>query len=167
MTGDHGEAFGEHGTNSHAGLPFNEQAGVPLILKLPGAEGAGMRIDALVQHIDIGRTIVDYVETRKKGSPSEGGADSLLQGASMLPLLSGQESINDFALCETQPPGEGPLRYVGVKTLDYKYIECFGASDEPTQGGSILKRFSRRRKGGQCAPDALRSPRRPRGSSGT
>ena len=35
VTGDHGEAFGEHGVNSHAGRPYDEQIRVPLIMKLP------------------------------------------------------------------------------------------------------------------------------------
>ena len=148
VTGDHGEAFGEHGANSHAGLPFDEQVRVPLMIKFPRSEHAGKKIDALVQHIDIGQTICDYMESEGVGSMPQRETGALLQGKSMLPLLSGEESINDFVWCDTQAPGKGSKRYVGVRTRDYKYIECLTPSETPLpHEGSLMRRLFKGREG--------------------
>jgi len=52
LTGDHGEAFGEHGFKGHGSPPYEEQIRVPLIMKFPHSEFRG-RTDAIAQHIDI------------------------------------------------------------------------------------------------------------------
>lgn len=56
VTGDHGEAFGEHGTNGHHGKPYEEQIHVPLILKPshdgPGDFGSDRRND-VIETIDL------------------------------------------------------------------------------------------------------------------
>ncbi len=58
FTGDHGESFGEHGVWwDHADL-YPETTHVPLILVWPGGP-AGIRSDAPVEMIDIGRTLLD------------------------------------------------------------------------------------------------------------
>jgi arylsulfatase A-like enzyme len=58
FTSDHGEAFGEHGIWwDHADL-YPETVQVPLILVWPGGR-TGVRSDAPVEMIDIGRTLLD------------------------------------------------------------------------------------------------------------
>ncbi len=59
VTGDHGDLLGEHGLAGHrwaVGL-YREVTHVPLIVRMPGGELAGMRSNALVQLADIPRTI--------------------------------------------------------------------------------------------------------------
>jgi len=131
LTSDHGEAFCEHGVNSHAGLPFDEQIKVPLIIKFPESAYSGRRIDTLVQHIDIGNTILEYA----------GLGEALLQGKSMLPLLSdetGDETfINQFSFSEGQYPYGTSPRFVALRTKEYKYIGC----PDLHRGKSPLRRF--------------------------
>jgi len=56
LTGDHGQAFYEHGFASHASAIFNEVMKVPLIVRAPGVEpGAESR---LAQHVDIAPSIL-------------------------------------------------------------------------------------------------------------
>jgi len=127
LTGDHGEAFREHGVNSHAGLPFDEQIRVPLIIKFPKSAYRGRRIDALVQHIDIGNTILEYAGLGK----------TLLQGKSILPLLSdGKRTfINQFSFSEGQYPTD--QTFVALRTKEYKYIRC----PDLSRGKSLLRRL--------------------------
>ena len=137
VTGDHGEAFGEHGVNSHAGLPYDEQIKVPLIMKFPGSLFGGTRVDALVQHIDIGPTVLDFVKKEEK--------NALLQGRSLLPLLKGGEKINDFVFVETQRPKNATHNYAAIRTQDYKYIDFFPLENRPAfTVKSVLERLVKR-----------------------
>jgi arylsulfatase A-like enzyme len=59
ITGDHGQAFYEHGFAAHASAIFNEVMKVPLIIRAPGLNPA---IDARpAQHVDILPTILDLL----------------------------------------------------------------------------------------------------------
>ena len=115
LTGDHGEFFGEHGLNSHAGIPYDEVIRVPLIVRFPQAEFHGVA-SGLVQHIDVAPTILDYLKlpTRPEG----------LQGKSLLPLLREQVHVNEWTLAEYHLREELP-KYVALRSIDYKYIEIF------------------------------------------
>jgi arylsulfatase A-like enzyme len=56
LTGDHGQAFYEHGFAAHANLPFSELVKVPLIIRAPGlAPGLD---DRPAQHVDVAPTIL-------------------------------------------------------------------------------------------------------------
>jgi arylsulfatase A-like enzyme len=62
LTGDHGQAFYEHGFASHASAIFNEVMKVPIIIRAPGLK-PGIE-DRLAQHVDIAPSIVGLL-----GSP--------------------------------------------------------------------------------------------------
>lgn len=80
VTSDHGEALGENGRAGHSYLEdYNLM--VPLIVDLPGSEGAGAVIDAQVRLVDVMPTILDAV-----GLGSAPGID----GRSLLPLIKGE-----------------------------------------------------------------------------
>ncbi|GAB3687908.1 hypothetical protein GCM10028857_21500 [Salinarchaeum chitinilyticum] len=89
VTGDHGEAFGEHGRYGHHPYLYDELLRVPLILNGPGL-GAGTVVDDQVSLIDIGPTLYDLtgVETPEA-----------VQGESLVPLIDGEESDERVALC--------------------------------------------------------------------
>jgi len=54
LTSDHGECFGEGGIHhNHVPSLYEVTQHVPLILHLPGDQGAGVRVDATVAHLDI------------------------------------------------------------------------------------------------------------------
>jgi arylsulfatase A-like enzyme len=59
ITGDHGEAFGEHGMHKHAFDLWEALVRVPLIVRVPGA--APRRIAEGRTHIDLAPTIMDLM----------------------------------------------------------------------------------------------------------
>ncbi len=62
FTSDHGEELGDHGwLATHAHTLYDELLRVPLIVKLPSAQGAGRRVDTLARLIDVAPTILSGV----------------------------------------------------------------------------------------------------------
>ncbi|MGD8536527.1 MAG: sulfatase-like hydrolase/transferase [Candidatus Aminicenantes bacterium] len=80
LTGDHGEALGDHGETSHGYFAYNCTLWVPLIIVGPGIKAA--HVDDYVSHIDIFPTICDVLGTEKP---------DYLQGISLLPLMKGKK----------------------------------------------------------------------------
>jgi tetratricopeptide (TPR) repeat protein len=77
VVGDHGEAG--------SGMSLDDRAlRVPLIVKQPNGEGAGRRVTAPVQHIDLVPTILDLVR-----APEAGG----LRGRSLRSVLDDEEAV--------------------------------------------------------------------------
>jgi arylsulfatase A-like enzyme len=73
VTGDHGQAFYEHGFASHASAIFDEVMRVPLIIRAPGLE-AGLD-NRLAQHVDIAPSILGLLGL--PAHPSFQGTDLL------------------------------------------------------------------------------------------
>ena len=61
ITGDHGEAFGEHGQIAHNWTVFDEETRIPLLLVNAKVFPIGVRTDDLVQQIDIGPTLLAFL----------------------------------------------------------------------------------------------------------
>ncbi len=113
LTSDHGEAFGEHGFNSHGREPYEEQVHVPLIMKFPGVRG-GACVDNLVQHIDIAPTIM--------GQVCGGCGSPMGQGTNLMPSVHTPGQEGGFAFSEYQLQETSP-KYLALRTRDYKYME--------------------------------------------
>jgi arylsulfatase A-like enzyme len=79
LTGDHGEAFGEHGTKYHSKTLYEEVIHVPLIVWGPGI--GRQRIRERISHVDIAPTILQLF-----GQP----VPPEQMGESLLPLIDGQ-----------------------------------------------------------------------------
>ena len=76
VTGDHGEAFGEHpGNFAHTMFIDEENVRVPYVIAAPGVIDAGRRVQRVASAIDTAPTILDLV-----GQP----AQALHQGTSLL-----------------------------------------------------------------------------------
>ena len=58
VVGDHGEAFGEHGEPTHGAFVWDTTLRVPLILRIPGADGAGSRSRELASVVDLYPTLL-------------------------------------------------------------------------------------------------------------
>jgi arylsulfatase A-like enzyme len=112
LTSDHGEAFGEHGFNAHAGEPYDEQIRVPLVTKFPKSEFVG-KVSGFVQHIDIFPTLLEYAKI------SANAMD--LQGKSFLPLLRDHRETNEFVFSELHITKMHPS-FIALRTKDYKYM---------------------------------------------
>jgi arylsulfatase A-like enzyme/Flp pilus assembly protein TadD len=114
--GDHGEGLGEHHEDTHGIFLYDSTTHVPLIVKLPGAEGAGTTVGAQVRTVDIVPTLLDVA-----GAAAPGKSD----GESLQGYFSGKEDgVDRPAIGETDYPlrfGWAPLR--SVRDDGYKFIE--------------------------------------------
>lgn len=107
LVSDHGEGLGAHGEQAHGLLVSEAVLHVPLIVKLPGGEGAGRRVRSLVQHIDLVPTILDLAK-----APGAGG----LRGRSLAPLTSG-DGGDDVAVYSESRFGEYRFGWAGLSAL--------------------------------------------------
>ncbi len=82
FTADHGDMQGSHGLKNKS-LPFEESAGIPLIVRVPGGT-PGVVSDALVSGIDYFPTCLDYA-----GGPVPGD----LPGTNFAPLTRGEDQM--------------------------------------------------------------------------
>jgi arylsulfatase A-like enzyme len=87
LTSDHGHQLAEHEIIGK--LPqglYSELMDVPLIIRRPGGEGGGQRVDALVQHQDIMPTVLNFL-----GVPPT----APLPGLDLLGLIEGSTQPRD------------------------------------------------------------------------
>lgn len=112
LSGDHGEAFGEHGQFRHAFELWEPLVRVPLIIMGPGI--AAKRIDALRSQIDLAPTIMDLLG--KKPLPQ-------FAGKSLVPELQGREvaSSRDHIELELTEDTNNPQRRALIAG-DYKLL---------------------------------------------
>ncbi|TFH25426.1 MAG: DUF3413 domain-containing protein [Myxococcales bacterium] len=71
ITGDHGEAFGEHGLWGHNSAFTDEQIHVPLVLRIPGREHAV--IEDATSHQDIAPTFMELLGVANRASDYSNG----------------------------------------------------------------------------------------------
>ncbi|MBN2360403.1 MAG: sulfatase [Deltaproteobacteria bacterium] len=91
IAADHGEAFGEHGTELHGDNLFQEQIHVPLLIAAPGLP-RGERFAGRVSLLDLGPTLVELA-----------GVDAIsyrTEGASLLARIRGLDSGNPAVLVD-------------------------------------------------------------------
>ncbi len=97
VAGDHGEALGEGGHYGHQGFLQPEVLHVPLIVRLPGGEGAGTRVNDDVSLVDLLPTLLDAVGAK---------APARLDGRSLLPVMRGVALPERPAIAQSFLPGE-------------------------------------------------------------
>lgn len=80
---DHGEEFQDHGAWLHGRSVFDELIRIPLIVKFPGQQGAGRRIQQQVQAVDVLPTILENEGLPVPPSPAIAGLplQGVLSGA--------------------------------------------------------------------------------------
>jgi len=85
IAADHGEQLYEHGWIGHNTQLYDDSMRVPLILRFPAGKGpAGVKLEALVDLLDVGPTIADVF-----GVLGRGGSDREFQGRSLLAVVGG------------------------------------------------------------------------------
>jgi len=77
LLSDHGEEFLEHGGWTHGKTLYEEQLRIPLLLRLPGGEAAGLRSEGIAEQIDVAPTLLDLAGLTV---PAEWPGESLLPG---------------------------------------------------------------------------------------
>jgi tetratricopeptide (TPR) repeat protein len=112
LTSDHGEAFGEHGEESHGLFVYDTTLRVPLVLRGPGLP-AGRRVGARVSLADLPATLAslagaEAIEGRSlarfAGGAGEGAAEPLY-AETLAPRL-------DFGWSELRSFQEGRYKYI-------------------------------------------------------
>jgi arylsulfatase A-like enzyme len=81
LTSDHGEAFGEHGNKAHGSTVYEEEVRVPLVLWVPGFEGARHREP--VSLVDLSPTLLELAGLRNPPG---------LCGQSLAPVVRGEHA---------------------------------------------------------------------------
>jgi arylsulfatase A-like enzyme/Tfp pilus assembly protein PilF len=115
MSGDHGEALGDHGERTHGIFVYDSTIHVPMLFS-----GAGIprqrRVDALVRTVDIVPTITAILHL----DPPK------VDGASLLPLMRGEKEKPRMAYSESFAPrlnfGWAELR--AERSQDMKFIDA-------------------------------------------
>jgi len=137
LSGDHGEAFGEHGQFRHAFELWEPLVRVPLIIMGPGI--AAKHIDALRSQIDLAPTIMDLLG--KKPLPQ-------FAGKSLVPELQGREVARsrdhiELELTEdTNNPQRRALIAGDYKLLVRGYDEAFllfNLANDPAEEHDLSK----------------------------
>ena len=101
VVSDHGEGLGDHGEQGHGLFVYDDTLHVPLIIKPSAGEGAGRRVKAVVQLVDLVPTILDLVKAPMAGN---------LRGRSLTALLDSDRVV----------PGRPDLCGVDVRALSLR-----------------------------------------------
>ena len=137
---DHGEEFLDHGRGGHGTQLFNEVVEVPLILKLPGQEHAGLTVDTPVSLVDVMVTQLNLLERH---------APETLAGRNLLDLLGKEPESTPVFLDLNLVAGTKQVLHVskGIVLDDYKYIEelapeprkfLFNIREDPGEMNNLL-----------------------------
>lgn len=121
LTGDHGEALGEHGENTHSYFAYNSTIWVPLIISGPMTNVS--RVKEYVSHVDIFPTVCDVLGLKMPSG---------LHGESLEPFLRGKtgktKAIYFEAMDAYKNRGWAPLRGIimdGKKYFDSPIPELY------------------------------------------
>lgn len=116
VTSDHGEAFGEHGEQTHSYGVYDATQRVPLILAGAGVP-SGVSVPGVVRLIDVAPTVLSLGGV----APLEGA-----EGTSLEPLWQDPSAPGRTAYVETLATrfdmGWSPL--LGIRTDEWKYIRA-------------------------------------------
>jgi len=108
FTSDHGDLQGSHGLKNKSS-PFEESAGIPLIVRLPGG-ARGLETEALVSGVDFFPTCLDYA-----GLPP----GPTVEGVSFAPLTRGETQVLDGPVFSEMPDWcmvrRGPYKLVAER----------------------------------------------------
>jgi len=137
FTSDHGEMLGEHHQWSKR-LMLEWSCRVPLIVSAPGILPAGKRVGPPVSLIDLFPTFADLAHEK---------VETEVDGRSLLPLLSGQESSQDHPVI-AEYLGEGTIEPIRmVRWNQYKYItvngyppQLYDLHNDPNESANVAGR---------------------------
>lgn len=119
LVADHGEAFGEHGSEGHARNVFSEVVRTPFLLIPPFRMNTGIAVPFPTENVDVWPTIYDLVGVQ---GPDE------TDGVSLLPMLLERRVVADQDSGITHldgswgKKGQGPAPVVGIREGSYRLI---------------------------------------------
>ena len=116
---DHGEMLGDHGIYLKGPYFYDCLTRVPLMIRWPKHFKAGLKVDALVEMVDLAPTLLESA-----GIPKPAG----MQGNSLMPLLTGQTTTHrDSVYMEFFNANFNysfPPMLTSVRTKDWKLNYC-------------------------------------------
>lgn len=132
LTGDHGEAFGEHGHRFHGSTLFDEELRVPLVLCAPASRslGAPRRVDTPVSLVDVSPTLLDLLGL-SAGYPQH--------GESLVPHLRTGARLRSpwthFVAQTLWSRGEGVIDGCKklIRDLDHEWEALFDLCEDPLE----------------------------------
>jgi len=140
ISGDHGEAFGEHQEYGHQVFCYNENLKVPLIIYAKGKVPINIVKKEKVVTIDIMPTVLDLLQFP---IPKQ------VQGQSLLPLIKGlpfvPEDIYIESIFAKEALGCAPIK--GIIQNDHKYIdlpqpELYNLLADPEEKDNLISAMS-------------------------
>ena len=150
-SGDHGEAFGEHGEVAHSVFVYDTTLRVPLIISGPGV--SHRQVDTPVSHVDLAPTLV-----RLLGLPAM-DAD----GIDLTSVLNGETAPARELYAESFAPlldfGWSPLRAVradGWKFIEAPRPELYAVGQDPGERRDLATTDTSRVEALRAASEAIR-----------
>src|SRR5262249_23073041 len=146
LTGDHGEALGDHGESTHGLFAYESTLRIPLIVSQvgAGARRLGAVSDAPVRHIDIVPTVLDAIDV---AAPVDLSGHSLRRDADR---NSAVERTSYFeAMSSMLDFGWAPL--AGVLAGHEKYVnlplpELYDLGTDPHEAVNLIERAPDRQR---------------------
>lgn len=137
---DHGEMLGDHGIYLKGPYFYDCLTRVPLMIRWPKHFKAGLKVDALVEMVDLAPTLLEAA-----GIPKAAG----MQGRSLMPLLTGQTTTHrdsvymEFFNANFNYPF--PPMLTSVRTKDWKlnyydqarYGELYDLQADPSEFNNL------------------------------
>ncbi len=106
---DHGESLGEDGVFRHNMTLSDATLHVPLLIRLPGGQGGGQRVQQLVGLLDLMPTLLELAQV-----PAPAG----LPGRSLAPLLRGGQPIAPRQVIFS----EGRFRMLSARSAEHRLV---------------------------------------------
>jgi choline-sulfatase len=117
VAADHGEALGGHGETTHGVFLYEESLHVPLVIRFPQRQGAGVRVTTRVRLADIAPTVLESL-----GMP----VPAEMRGQTLLPLLAAAKREDRPVYAESAYPrrafGWSPL--VSLRSDRFLYVKA-------------------------------------------
>lgn len=142
LSSDNGNFHGQHGLAAGKGLPYEEAAHVPLVIRAPrrfGGTAPGVRVDAQTANIDLVPTLVEWAGAE---TCPVAGECRVMDGRSLLPLLAGREArwprprplATEFEIGkdEIQPGRPTSCGYEGARSGRWLYVRQTSVADPRT-----------------------------------
>ncbi|MBI4701916.1 MAG: sulfatase-like hydrolase/transferase [Deltaproteobacteria bacterium] len=130
VTGDHGEAFGEHDTHFHTSTLYDEMVRVPLVIWGPGIPAR--RLDEGAGLVDLGPTILDLFGL---------ATPAAFMGQSLLPLLGGRAGALARPLVAEGRLRRALFRPDGLKVIEdgrRKVVEVYDLRSDPGETHNLF-----------------------------
>jgi arylsulfatase A-like enzyme len=135
VTADHGEGLGNHGIWAHDRYLYQEQVRVPLILHFGDRRSSGVRVTALVRHVDLLPTLMALLGARMPAVAARSDHRARIAGQSLLPLMAGEVPSLPFpyAFSQRRPASHRSWKQgtvVALQSHRHKYILHTRGPDE-------------------------------------